>query len=78
MSKVCSSHNLAGLEQIMNDFDLRMYAFELLVAQDENDIKAHENEWFGLLYEVFELFKDSRERLKLFESHLRSERDMPR
>ena len=78
MSKVCSSHNLAGLEQIMNDFDLRMYAFELLVAQDENDIKAHENEWFGLLFEVFELFKDSRDLLKLFESHLRSERDMPR
>ena len=78
MSKICSSHNLAGLEQIMNDFNLRMYAFELLVAQDENDIKAHENEWFGLLYEVFELFKDSRERLKLFESYLRSERDMPR
>ena len=43
MSKICSSHNLAGLEQIMNDFNLRMYAFELLVAQDENDIKAHEN-----------------------------------
>ena len=78
MSKVCSSHNLAVLEQIMNDFDLRMYAFELLVAQDENDIKAHENEWFGLLFEVFELFKDSRDLLKLFESHLRSERDMPR
>lgn len=78
MAKVCSSNNLAGLEQIMNDLDLRMYAFELLVAQDENDIKAHENEWFGLLFEVFELIKDSNEKLKLFESHLRSETDMPR
>lgn len=78
MAKVCSSHNLGGLEQILNELDLRMYSFELLVAQDENDIRAHENEWFGLLYDVFDLLKDSREKLKLFESHLRSETDMPR
>lgn len=78
MSKVCSSHNLAGLEQILNELDLRMYSFELLVSQDENDIKAHENEWFLLLYEVFELMNESRVKLKSFESCLRSETDMPR
>lgn len=78
MAKVCSSHNLGGLEQILNEFNLRMYALELLVAQDENDIRAHENEWFGLLYEVVELIKDTNEKLKLFDSHLRSETDMPR
>ena len=73
MSKVCSSHNLSVLEEILNEFRLRVYALKLVTDLDYDKVKENENEWFGLLFDVVSLFEQSKTDLDIFESCLRKE-----
>lgn len=76
MSKVCSSHNLSVLEEILNEFRLRVYALKLVTDLDYDKVKENENEWFGLLFDVVSLLEQSKTDLDIFESCLRKETNM--
>lgn len=76
MSKVCSSHNLLVLEQILNDFRQRCYVLKVITDMDDDKIKENENEWFGVLYGVVDLLQQSKSDLDLFESCLHDEINM--
>ena len=76
MSKIVSSHNLSVLEDILNEFRLRIYALKLVTDLDYDKIKANENEWFGLLFDVVSLLEQSKMDLDIFEICIRKETNM--
>lgn len=76
MSKVCSSHNLSVLEEILNEFRLRCYVLKVITDMDYDKIKENENEWFGVLFDVVDLLHQSKSDLDTFECCLRKETNM--
>ena len=76
MSKVCSSHNLSGLEDILNEMSLRLYTLKVITDLDYDKIKENENEWFGVLFDVVSLLEQSKTDLDIWHGCLRKETNM--
>lgn len=76
MSKVCSSHNLSVLEDILNEMSLRLYTLKVITDLDYDKIKENENEWFGVLFDVVSLLEQSKTDLDIWHGCLRKETNM--
>lgn len=76
MSKVCSSHNLSVLEDILNEMSLRLYTLKVITDLDYDKIKEIENEWFGVLFDVVSLLEQSKTDLDIWHGCLRKETNM--
>lgn len=76
MSKLCSSHNLSVFDEILNEFRLRVFLLDIVLSVDYDKIKANENEWFGLLFDLLSLIEQSKKSFDTFNSCLRKETDM--
>lgn len=76
MAKVCSSHNLSVLEDILNEMSLRLYSLKVITDLDYDKIKENENEWFGVLFDVVSLLEQSKTDLDIWLGCLRKETNM--
>lgn len=76
MAKVCSSHNLSVLEEILNEMSLRLYSLKIITDLDYDKIKENENEWFGVLFDVVSLLEQSKTDLDIWHGCLRKEMNM--
>lgn len=76
MAKVCSSHNLSVLEDILNEMALRLYSLKVITDLDYDKIKENENEWFGVLFDVVSLLEQSKTDLDIWHGCLRKETNM--
>lgn len=76
MAKVCSSHNLSVLEDILNEMSLRLYTLKVITDLDYDKIKENENEWFGVLFDVVSLLEQSKTDLDIWHGCLRKETNM--
>lgn len=76
MAKVCSSHNLSVLEDILNEMALRLYSLKVITDLDYDKIKENENEWFGVLFDVVSLLEQSKIDLDVWHGCLRKETNM--
>lgn len=76
MAKVCSSHNLSVLEDILNEMSLRLYTLKVITDLDYDKIKENENEWFGVLFDVVSLLEQSKTDLDIWPGCLRKETNM--
>lgn len=73
MAKVCSSHNLSVLDDILNEMSLRLYTLKVITDLDYDKIKENENEWFGVLFDVVSLLEQSKTDLDIWHGCLRKE-----
>lgn len=73
MSKVCSSHNLMVLDNILIDFRYSVFCLRLL---SDADYQVNVNEWLRMLSSSVDAMEKIRNNLDLFEAALHDSVDV--
>lgn len=73
MSKVCSSHNLMVLDNILIDFRYAVFCLRLL---SDADYHVNVNEWLRMLSSSVDMVEKIRNNLDLFEAALHDSVDV--
>lgn len=73
MSKVCSSHNLMVLDNILIDFRYSVFCLRLL---SDADYQVNVNEWLRMLSSSVDAMEKIRDNLDLFEAALHDSVDV--
>lgn len=73
MSKVCSSHNLMVLDNILIDFRYAVFCLRLV---SDTDYQVNVNEWLRMLSSSVDMMEQIRDNLDLFEATLHDSVDV--
>lgn len=76
MSKLCSSHNLRVLDDLLTELGTQVFAFSALMKLDPSDIGTHEAEWHRLLVDTSAMLEQSHSDLRVLDACIRKEIDM--